>query len=224
VFTDLAVLLADGGRSINDLAVLRDQSVLFGPVAATATAWWVLDKIDPAMLNRLRAARVLAREQLWVQRSETTGPIGGHHGGGRTRRGLRIMLDATLVTTHSDKESAAATLQGGWGFQPLTAWLDNTGEALAAVLRPGNAGSNTATDHIAVADLALAQIPDQYRHGVPIPVSADGAGRAWLAHLRSQRETCVDLEFSVGFTMTASVQTVLRPPPTPTRHASHFPV
>jgi len=175
VFTDLAVLLADGGRSINDLAVLRDQSVLFGPVAATATAWWVLDKIDPAMLNRLRAARVLAREQLWVQRSETTGPIGGHHGGGRTRRGLRIMLDATLVTTHSDKESAAATFKGGWGFHPLTAWLDNTGEALAAVLRPGNAGSNTAADHIAVTDLALAQIPDAH--------STRGQGS--LARLRS---------------------------------------
>ena len=72
----------------------------------------------------------------------------------------------------------------------MTAWLDNTGEALAAVLRPGNAGSNTAADHIAVTDLALAQIPDAHRHGVPILISADGAGatRAWLAHLRAQRQ------------------------------------
>jgi len=89
--------------------------------------------------------------------------------------------------------------------------LDNTGEALAAVLRPGNAGSNTATDHIAVTDLALAQLPDAQRHGVPILVSADGAGatRAWLAHLRAQRATGVDLEFSVGFTMTVTVQTAI---------------
>ena len=94
------------------------------------------------------------------------------------------MFDATLVTAHSDKESAAANFKGGWGFHPLTAWLDNTGEALAAVLRPGNAGSNTAADHIAVTDLALAQIPDQYRHGVPILVSADGAG-ATRANSRS---------------------------------------
>jgi hypothetical protein len=117
------------------------------------------------------------------------------------------MFDATLVTAHSDKELAAANFKGGYGFHPLTAWLDNTDEALAAVLRPGNAGSNTATDHIAVTDLALAQIPDTYRHGVPILVSADGAGatQAWLAHLRAQRETGVDLEFSVGFTMTATV-------------------
>jgi Transposase DDE domain group 1 len=191
--------------------VLRDQPVLFGPVASTATAWRVLDKIDPAMLNRLRAARALAREQLWAQRSETVGLVGAHRAGGRVWPGLRIMFDATLVTAHSEKESAAPNFKGGYGFHPLTAWLDNTGEALAAVLRPGNAGSNTASDHIAVTDLALAQIPDQYRHGVPILVSADGAGatRAWLAHLRAQRQTGVDLEFSVGFTMTTGVQAAI---------------
>jgi len=211
VMTDLAVLLADGGRSISDLAVLREQPALFGPVASTATAWRVLDKIDPVLLNRLRAARAMAREQLWAQRSEMSGPIDGHRAGGRTWPGLRIMLDATLVTAHSDKESAAPNFKGGWGFHPLTAWLDNTGEALAAVLRPGNAGSNTATDHIAVTDLALAQLPDAQKHGVPILVSADGAGatRAWLAHLRAQRATGVDLEFSVGFTMTVTVQTAI---------------
>jgi hypothetical protein len=211
VLTDLAVLLADGGRSISDLAVLRDQPRLFGPVASTATAWRVLDKVDPAMLNRLRAARALAREQLWAQRADTIGPIDGHRAGGRTWPGLRILFDATLVPAHSEKESAAPTFKGGWGFHPLTAWLDNTGEALAAVLRPGNAGSNTAADHIAVTDLALAQLPDAQRHGVPILVSADGAGatRAWLAHLRAQRQSGVDLQFSVGFTMTATVQAAI---------------
>jgi hypothetical protein len=145
VLTDLVVLLADGGRSISDLAVLRDQSTLFGPVASTATAWRVLDKIDAAALTRVRAARASARERLWDQRAETAGPIGGHLAGGRTWPGLRIMFDATLVTAHSDKELAAANFKGGYGFHPLTAWLDNTDEALAAVLRPGNAGSNTAT-------------------------------------------------------------------------------
>jgi hypothetical protein len=211
VLTDLAVLLADGGRSISDLAVLRDQPTLFGSVASTATAWRVLDRIDPAALNRMRAARARAREQLWAQRAETVGPVGGHRAGGRIWPGLRIMFDATLVTAHSDKESAAPNFKGGYGFHPLTAWLDNTDEALAAVLRPGNAGSNTATDHIVVTDLALAQLPDAHRHGVPILVSADGAGatRAWLAHLRAQRQTGVDLEFSVGFTMTTAVQAAI---------------
>jgi hypothetical protein len=64
-----------------------------------------------------------------------------------------------LVTAHSDKENAAATFKGGFGYHPLMAFLDNTGEALAGVLRAGNAGSNTTADHIEVTDLALAQIP-----------------------------------------------------------------
>jgi hypothetical protein len=88
-------------------------------------------------------------------------------------------------------------------------FLDNTGEALAGVLRAGNAGANTAADHIEVTDLALAQLPDDVRHGTPILIRADGAGcsRAWLGHLRRLRkERGLDLRFSVGFTMTAAVQ------------------
>jgi hypothetical protein len=97
--------------------------------------------------------------------------------------GLVIDLDASLVTCHSEKEQAAATFKHGFGYHPLLAWLDNTDEALAAMLRPGNAGSNTAADHIAVLDAALAQIPDSYRHGHPILIRADGAGctKAFLA-------------------------------------------
>jgi hypothetical protein len=87
--------------------------------------------------------------------------------------------------------------------------LDNTKEALAGLLRPGNAGANTAADHVEVTDLALAQIPDSHRYGTPILVRADGAGgtKAWLAHLRSLRDDGgLDVSFSVGFTMTEQVQ------------------
>lgn len=208
VLVDLAVMLADGGRCISDLAVLRDRPELFGKVASTATTWRVLDSIDGPMLAAIRAARAAAREQLWAQREHAVGPVAGHEAGGRVWPGLRLMVDATLVSTHSEKEHAAATFKGGFGYHPLTIWLDNTNEALAAILRPGNAGSNTTADHITVTDLALAQIPDAHRHGTPILVSADGAGatKDWLRHLRAQRELGVDLEFSVGFTMTSAVQ------------------
>jgi hypothetical protein len=87
--------------------------------------------------------------------------------------------------------------------------LDNTGEALAGMLRPGNANANTADDHIQVTEEALAQIPDEYRHGVPILIRADGAGatKAWLTHLRSLREQRgLAIEFSVGFTLTNQVK------------------
>ena len=78
-------------------------------------------------------------------------------------------------------------------------------------LRPGNAGSNTAADHIAVLDAALAQIPDRYRHGHPILVRADGAGctKAFLAHVRALRDTAVSCEFSVGWTITGREHTAI---------------
>jgi hypothetical protein len=71
VALDLAVMLADGGEAIADLAVLRNQSELFGRVASDATAWRVLDGIDTAALDRIRAARARARELAWAQAAET---------------------------------------------------------------------------------------------------------------------------------------------------------
>jgi hypothetical protein len=212
VLTDLAVLLADGGEAISDLAVLRQQPDVFGPVASTATAWRVLDGIDAQMLGRLRTARAAARERAWLARAELGRTIPVVSAGGRTWPGLVIDIDATLVTAHSEKEAAAATFKGGFGYHPLLAFLDNTGEALAGVLRPGNAGANTAADHIEVTDLALAQIPDADRHGTAILIRADGAGatKAWLAHLHTLRvERGLQVDYSVGFTMTAAVQTAI---------------
>src|SRR5690348_7069245 len=46
VATDLAVMLADGGETIADLAVLRNQAGLFGRVASDPTAWRVLSNVD----------------------------------------------------------------------------------------------------------------------------------------------------------------------------------
>jgi len=104
-----------------------------------------------------------------------------------------------------EKQGTAPTFKHGFGYHPLLAWLDNTGEALAGMLRPGNANANTAADHISVTDEALAQIPDAYRYGTPILIRADGAGatKAWLAHLRSlSEERGLDVSFSVGFALT----------------------
>jgi Transposase DDE domain group 1 len=83
----------------------------------------------------------------------------------------------------------------------MLATLDNSGAFLAALLRPGNAGANTAADHIAVLDAALAQLPDQYRHGSPILVRADTAGSAkeFLTHLYQLRRRGMNIEFSVGW-------------------------
>jgi hypothetical protein len=209
VLTDLAVMLADGGVAIGDLAVLRDQPDLFGPVASTATAWRVLDSVDDPLLERLKAARAVARERAWLLRAEAGRPVPAVRCAGVVVPGLVIDVDATLVVCHSEKQGCAATFKHTYGYHPVLAWLDNTGEALAGMLRSGNANANTAADHIRIIDEALVQIPNQHRYGTPILVRADGAGatKAWLAHLSSLRdERGLDVEFSVGFTLTNQVK------------------
>jgi hypothetical protein len=199
VVVDLAVMLADGGDCLSDLAALRDQPGLFGPVASTPTAWRVIERlagVGEQGLAGLRLARARARRQAWQA--------------GAWMDGLLVIdLDATLVTAHSDKQGAAGTYKHTFGFHPLAAWLDRgdgTGEPLAAVLRPGNAAANTAADQIEVVDLALAQLPKQARQQQPILVRADSAGATHLVlnHLRE-----LGIRFSVGFDLDSRVRTAI---------------
>jgi hypothetical protein len=218
VLVDVAVMLADGGECISDIATLADQVDVFGAVASDSTCWRVLDAISDDDLGGIAAARAAAREVVWAQRAEATGaalpaslvagePLLDSDG----RPVLVIDEDATIVIAHSDKESAAATFKHSFGFHPVLAFCDNSNEALAGMLRPGNAGSNTAADLITVLDQALAQIPDEYRHGYPILARSDGAGasKALLAHIRALRETGVDIEFTVGWAVTEREHTAI---------------
>ncbi|MFJ2866787.1 IS1380 family transposase [Kitasatospora sp. NPDC087314] len=212
IAADLAVMLADGGEAIADLALLRDQPEVFGPVASTPTAWRLLAGIDPTVLGALRAARATAREIAWLRAGETRDGIPASHAGGRQLPGLVLDIDATLVTCHSEKEHAAPTYKHGFGYHPLLCFLDNTGEALAGLLRPGNASANTAADHISVLDAALAQIPDAHRHGTDILIRADSAGsaKAFLTHIRTLRSRGIHASFSVGWSITEPVRRAIR--------------
>ncbi|MGW6404484.1 IS1380 family transposase [Streptomyces sp. NPDC055134] len=212
IAVDLAVMIADGGETITDLAVLRDQSEVFGPVASTATAWRLLAGIDDEGLARLRSARARAREIAWLQAAEKREGIPAVRAGGRELSGLVLDLDATLVTCHSEKQDAAPTYKGGFGYHPLLCFLANTGEALAGRLRPGNAGANTASDHITVLDDALAQLPDAHRHGTAVLVRTDSAGcsKVLLAHIRSLRQRGIRTFFSVGHAVTEPIRRAVR--------------
>ena len=177
VVVDMAVAVADGATTISDVAVLADQAQLFGSVASDSTCWRLLDQLDAAQLGAVARARAATREVVWAQRGELTGqPFPPARAAGRDVPGLVIDLDATLVVCHSEKEHAAPTFKKTFGYHPMLAFCDNTGEFLAAQLRRGNAGSNTAADHITVFDAALAQLPDAHRYGTPILVRADTAG------------------------------------------------
>jgi hypothetical protein len=193
-------MLADGGEAIADLAVLRDQPDLFGPVASDATAWRVLATLDERVLVELRQARATARETAWAQAAETRDGLPVSTAAGVEIDGLVLGVDASIVVCHSEKESAAKTWKKTFGYHPIFCFLDATGEALSAILRAGNAGSNTTADHIAVLDAGLMQIPDAHRHGVPILIRSDSAGctHGFLEHIRSLRERGVNTCFSVG--------------------------
>src|SRR3954462_6825005 len=194
VIRDLAVMLADGGECVSDLGAVRDQQALFGPVASDSTAFRVIDRVagDPALLDALRAAHARARERFWQL-----------HGAPER---LTIDVDATLITAHSEKQQAAGNYKGGYGFHPLHADADETREALGALLRPGNAGANTAVDHITLLDRALEQIPAEHVEQIEILVRADSAG-ATHGLIDYCREA--NLRFSVGYELTDPVRAAI---------------
>jgi hypothetical protein len=211
VVCDLAVALAVGGDCLADVAVLRAEPAVFGLVASDPTVSRTIDALatDAArVLTAIDAARAAARARVWA--------LAGEHAPDRgidADRPLIIDTDATLVTAHSDKEQAAPTFKRGFGFHPLWTFADHgsegTGEPLSFLLRAGNAGSNTATDHIAVIKAALAQLPGQrrgIRPGRKVLVRADAAGctHEVLDWLVSQR-----LSYSVGFTLPDSFAATL---------------
>jgi Transposase DDE domain group 1 len=196
VLRDLAVMLADGGDCLSDLAALRDQPELFGPVASTPTAWRVVERVatDPDGLARLRAARAHGRARAWAAGAHPDPEL------------LIVDADATLVLAHSDaKQGAEGTYKGSFGFHPLLAYLDRgqaPGEPLAGLLRPGNAPAGGADDLIELVDLALAQLPAAARDQ-PVLVRSDSAGAstrlAW--HLRDDQ-----VGFSLGMPIDAHVR------------------
>lgn len=193
VLVDVAVMLADGGDTISDVAVLRDQPDLFGDVASHPTVWRTLEAVDADALERIKTARAQARANAWA-----AGVDPGFY---------VIDIDATLIGAHSDKEHAAPTYKRGFGFHPLMAYLDATGEALAGLLRPGNAGSGTAADHVTVLDDALAQLPiNPADNDTEVIVRADSAGwsHQFVKHCRARQ-----VNFVIGHRLTVDIAKVL---------------
>jgi Transposase DDE domain group 1 len=145
VLAHLAVSLVDGGDCLSDIAVLRNQPDLFGEVASDPTVFRVLDSIHSEGLRNIALTRAAARARAWAA--------------GATPTEIVIDLDGTLLDAYSEKQDAAATYKRGFGFYPIVAYLDESGEALAGLLRAGNAGSNNAADHLKTLDRSLAQLP-----------------------------------------------------------------
>jgi hypothetical protein len=187
----------------SDIEAMAAQEELFGPGggASDSTMLRALDELaerlgrDGLPGRRLAQTTAAARVNAWAQ-------IVARHGslpaakvagkdltrpatepGGKPRPVLVIRLDATLIEAASPKAQAAGTYKGGFGFHPLTSWCSNIGDALAVMQRPGNAGSFTASDHLAVLKASLAQIPVPWRSDVLVSIDGAGASHEVVDHL-----------------------------------------
>jgi len=217
VLADLAAAIAGGATTISEIDVLRHQQELFGLVASDSTAWRTLAGCDGAAIARIGAARARARRHVWKLIAARHGGIPPARAAGRDLgQVVVIRLDATIVVAHSDKEQAKGTFKGTYGHHPLTAWCDNTGESLAVMLRPGNAGSNTAADHIAVADAAIAQVPARYRRKMLITCDGAGATHALVDHVTAlNARPGHQVHYSVGLDFDERIRAVLPDLPEP---------
>lgn len=213
VLLDLAITVAAGGDCAADIALLRTQPDVFGSVASDPTVSRVIDDLADAeqpALDAIRTARATARARVW------------HQADAPTQDGWIVLdPDATLLISHSDKQDAAKTWKKTFGFHPLLVFCDHgdtgTGEPVAGLLRPGNAGANTAADHLTVLDEALAQIPAHLRQPDPdgqvrVLVRTDAAG---ATHAFTTRITELGMQFSVGaYLHHLNIHAILRQIPT----------
>ena len=189
VFCDLAVMLADGGRCVSDLAALAGQAALFGEVASVSTARRVVLSVGEGEIAGIRAARAAARARAWDA--------------GAAPERVILDFDATPIDVHSEKERAAGHYKGGFGFNPLLVSCGR--EVLAGILRPGNAGANNAEDHLRLLDLGLEQLPPSALEG-EILARSDSAGASH--DLASSCREC-EIRFSFGYPIGEPVRQAL---------------
>jgi hypothetical protein len=203
----LAAMLAAGGEHASDLDILRSSPMAFGqmPSNATVSRFFERTVVNSELFGY--GFETLTRElrtRAWNAAGNRNPTLSA-----TAADPLIIDIDATLVTSHSDKENVAGTYKGGYGFAPFIASCDygagkGSGEILACVLRPGNAGANSAEDHIRVFHTAAAQLPESFFNingsfaGQKVLVRTDSAGasRKFLWHLHS-----LGVQFSTSCTL-----------------------
>jgi Transposase DDE domain group 1 len=167
VLVQSALMLAGGGESCLDIEHLRVSGDLFGSVPSDTTVFRTFHEISPSTRVGIADAMAEVRSEVWSRTSETTG-----------KAPVLLDLDASVVEIHSEnKQQAAPTFKGSYGFHPMFCFADATGETLAALLRPGNAGSNTVADHVTVLDTAIAQLPSEITSGHHVGESPALVGR-----------------------------------------------
>ena len=232
LLTDTVCALAAGATCLTDIEAMTAQVELFGPGggASDSTLLRALDEFadrigaDGLPGRRLARAMARVRDRAWQAVEDRHGGLpavavagvdlrrdsdrdgqGEGPGEGRGRPVVVLRVDATLVEAASGKAQAAGHFKGGFGFHPIGAWCSNTGESLAVMLRPGNAGSFTAADHVKVIDAAFAQVPARWRSDVLVTIDGAGASHEVIDHLTGVNTAVAHgrrgrrVEYSIGW-------------------------
>lgn len=206
-----AVMIALGGESMSGIAVLEHLSGVLGEPVTWQTLRRTLDLADPVTLGKVAQARARIRAHVWDLIAARASGFPWLEIAGRILQGWTVIdMDATLITAYSRKENAAGTYKSGFGFHPLGAWCANTGESLAMELRPGNAGSNTASDHVCGLSAALLQVPVPCRRRVLVRLDGAGTSHAFITHMMAIEIPGGKLLFTSGWTITETDERDIR--------------
>jgi hypothetical protein len=215
VLADLACAIADGAEVISDFRVMADQREVFGRVASVPTCWRALQETgDGRRLARVTAAVNAARRAAWAGIEARHGALPGVAIADKVLEGVTCLRqDASVVACHSEKEGAEPNFKG-FGLHPLGCWCDNTGEPLAATLRPGSAGSNTVADHLEVLGAAITALPPKHRRRLMVTCDGAGASHGLIGRLDAlAARPGYQLIYSVGWDLGERERTALRQVP-----------
>ncbi len=211
VLAQAMLMLSGGGEACSDIEVLRAEGELFGSVPSDSTLYRVLRGVDAATLEGLRGSFAALRESVWAQMAGTSGE-------------MVIDIDASLHEVHSEnKAGTAAHYKGGFGFHPMYAFADRTGECLSVMLRPGNAAANSIADHTAVLDAAIEALPADaaagHRKGDDasavrrrVRVRTDSAGCTSFVHVCAERNIAFSVVARSEPAIDAAIAAALRDP------------
>ena len=168
VLVHSAAVLAGGGEACSDIEYLRAEPDLFGFVPSDSTVRRSFHEVRPSMREDLKLALAGIRAKVWRRSAQTTG-----------NAPVVLDIDASLIEIHSEgKAGTGPTYKGGFGFHPMLCFADATGDLLSSMLRPGNAGANSAADHLLVLDEAIAQLPPEIAAGHRLGEDPDEVVRA----------------------------------------------
>lgn len=117
ILLDLALAVALGGDCLSDVAILRGEPALFGPVVSHPTVSRLVDTLAGAGLRALTAirhARAEVRQRVWTLAGADAPDANGQ---------VTVDIDGVLVLAHSDKQDATATWKRTFGHHPLVAFV-----------------------------------------------------------------------------------------------------